>query len=408
MNRAAEGHVSVERPIDELQEDDHPLFGSTEDVHLEAAHPDSGHYAVGGRRQAQRARRLQRKRRRRRRFIALVSVIVIIAVVTAGWLIVGKVANRFQVADYTGSGHGTTRIQIHPGDTADDVAAILLKANVVKSTRAFVNAAKASGQSSDIQPGVYQVKLESSGKAAMSQILDPANRLVSKLTVPEGYTVKQILASLAQKTGVPLAQLTSASTNLTALGLPDGYAPKSVEGFLFPATYDFNPDMSATAVLQLLTEQFNSEVAKINFSAEAKAVNLTPYQALIIASLIESEAKFPEDRPKIARVILNRIAQHTPIGIDAANRYGVALTGKDPNSTTYQEDSPYNVRTHLGLPPTPVSNPGEASLQAAVNPAAGDWLYYVVIDKEGHHLFTSDQTVWSNAQQKCVANGWCH
>jgi UPF0755 protein len=421
---AAGGHVPVEHPIDELHDDDHPLFGSSDEVHHGTVHDDavhhpvfgSGHdehqdavhHAVGGRRQAQRARRAQRKRRRRHRLTAFLAVLVIIGVVTTSWLLIGTVAHRFQVADYPGNGTGSVRIQVQPGDTADDIAATLFKAGVVKSTRAFIDAAKASGQSGNIQPGVYKVRLQASGKAAVAAILDPANRLVTKVTIPEGYTVKQILSSLATKTGVPLAQLTSAAANVSDLGLPDGYAAKSAEGFLFPATYDFNPDLSATAILQQLTAQFGSEVARINFAAQAKAVNLTPYQALIVASLIESEAKFPEDRPKIARVILNRIANKTPIGIDASNRYGVALSGKDPNSTTYQENSPYNVREHLGLPPTPVSNPGEASLQAAVNPADGNWLYYVVIDKEGHHLFTADENVWSAAQQKCVTNGWCH
>jgi UPF0755 protein len=84
----------------------------------------------------------------------------------------------------------------------------------------------------------------------------------------------------------------------------------------------------------------------------------------------------------------------------------VALTGKDPNSVTYAENSPYNVRTHLGLPPTPVSNPGVASLQAAIRPAAGDWLYYVVADAAGHHIFTADENAWSVAVAKCKANGW--
>jgi UPF0755 protein len=122
--------------------------------------------------------------------------------------------------------------------------------------------------------------------------------------------------------------------------------------------------------------------------------------------MIESEAKFESDRPKIARVIYNRLAKKMPIGIDAVNRYGVALAGKDPNSTTFQENSPYNVRLHTGLPPTPISNPGIASLQAAIKPAAGDWLYYVVNDAAGHHLFTSDEATWAAAVDKCKANGW--
>jgi UPF0755 protein len=253
---------------------------------------------------------------------------------------------------------------------------------------------------------VYRVPLHASGKAAMAAILDPANRLVAQVTIPEGYTEKQVLSLLASKTGVPIAELRSAAAKISNLGLPEGLSPKTAEGFLFPSTYEFDPDQSAVQVVQQLAAQFGAEYRKLNFPAAAKAQRLTPYQALIIASLVESEAKFAEDRPKVARVILNRMAKGTPIGIDAANRYGVGLTGKDPNSVTYAENSPYNVRTHPGLPPTPVSNPGAASLQAAIRPAAGDWLYYVVADAAGHHIFTADENAWAAAVAKCKANGW--
>ena len=161
--------------------------------------------------------------------------------------------------------------------------------------------------------------------------------------------------------------------------------------------------------MQQLTAQFNAEYLKLGFAAAARAEHLSPYQALIIASLVESEAKFPADRPKIARVILNRIAAGQPIGIDASNRYGVALTGKDPNQTTYTENSPYNVRTHLGLPPTPVSNPGEASLLAAHpsgRPATGSTTWSTTPPGITCSPTTSSQ--WQIATARCQAAGWCH
>ncbi|HET6208810.1 MAG TPA: endolytic transglycosylase MltG [Jatrophihabitans sp.] len=392
----AEEAGQVEGSIDELQEDEHPLFGSDE---------PAGH-VPGTRRRADRHQ--ARRRRRRHRIFPLVSVLVILALIGASYLLVRSVAGSFRTPDYVGSGAGFTQVTVAPGDGASDVGAALLKAGVVKSVRAFVNAAKRSGRAGDIQPGVYRVRLRSSGDAAMAAILDPADRLVTQLTIPEGYTSKQILAELAAKIGLPLAQLQAAASQLNNLGLPADLKPASDEGVLFPSTYSFDPGTSPTAVVQQLTGQFNAEYLKLEFSAAARAEQLSPYQALIIASLVESEAKFPADRPKIARVILNRMAAGMPIGIDASNRYGVALTGKDPNQTTYTEDSPYNVRTHLGLPPTPVSNPGEASMLAALHPAAGNWLYYVVNDAAGHHLFTNDVQQWQAATQRCRAEGWCH
>ncbi len=387
----------MEGSIDEVRDDEHPLFDSGENAP----------YVPGARKRSQRRRA---GRRRRHRIAPIIAIVLIFVLIGVSYKIVTSVAGRFNdrfaVPDYAGSGQGFTRVKISPGDGASDVASAMEKAGVVKSARAFVDAAEKSGRANDIQAGLYKVPLHASGATAMSAILDPANRLVSQVTIPEGYTVRQVLPLLAGKTGVPLAQLQAATARISTLGLPQGFAPKSAEGFLFPATYEIEPDESALELVQQLTGQFDAEYRKLNFAAGAKAQQLTAYQALIIASLVESEAKFPEDRPKIARVILNRMANGTPIGIDAANRYGVALTGKDPNSVTYTEDSPYNVRTHLGLPPTPVSNPGEASLQAAIAPAAGDWLYYVVADAAGHHIFTASEDEWVQAVAKCKANGW--
>jgi UPF0755 protein len=383
----------VEGSIDELRDDDHPLFDSDDD----ASH------VPGARKRAQRRRQ---KRRRRHRLAPIVAIVLIFALIGVSYKIVTSVTARFATPDYSGSGQGFTRVKVSPGDGAADVAAAMVKAGVVKSNRAFINAAESSGQASDIQAGVYRVPLRASGEAAMAALLDPANRLVSQVTIPEGYTEKQVLSLLASKTKVPLAELRAAAAKISNLGLPEGLNPKTAEGFLYPSTYEFDPDQSADQVVQQLAGQFAAEYRKLGFAAGAKALRLTPYQALIIASLVESEAKFPEDRPKVARVILNRMAKGTPIGIDAANRYGVALTGKDPDSVTYTEDSPYNVRTRVGLPPTPVSNPGEASLQAAIQPAAGDWLYYVVSDSAGHHIFTADEDVFVAAAAKCKANGW--
>ncbi|MDQ1733030.1 MAG: hypothetical protein QOK10_3189 [Pseudonocardiales bacterium] len=393
-----ERHPPVERTIDELPDDDHPLFGSDD---LAGA----GHHHVVGR--ARRSDRHRRRRTRRRRRIAPILAVVLILVVVAGSIVaLGKVRDRFAVADYTGNGQGFVRIAVQPGDGAEDIAASLVKVGAVKSARAFVNAAKKSGQAGDIQPGTYQVRLHSSGAAAMAAILDPANRLVSKVTIAEGRTEKQILAELAAKTGIGIADLNAASKQLGSLGLPPGYSATTAEGFLFPATYDFDPNDTAETELQSLTAQFAAETAKLDFVASAKSLGVTPYQALIVASLVESEAKFDQDRGKIARVIYNRLAAKMPIGIDAANRYGLAVLGKDPNSVTFKENSPYNVRLRTGLPPTPISNPGINSLKAAVNPDAGNWLYYVVSDAAGHHFFTNDPNAFEAARQKCQANGW--
>jgi len=186
MRHAEMGSFPLDRSTDELHDDDHPLFGSAEPAP----------YVPGAQK---RSHRRKPKRKKRHKVAPLLAIVVIVAVVAVSWVLIRSVSNYFKVPDYSGSGLGFTRVQVHSGDGAQDIGNALVKAGVVKSARAFVNAAKASGQSDKIQPGVYRLRLKSSGKAAMEAILDPANQLVSKVTIPEGYTAKQVLADLAKK-----------------------------------------------------------------------------------------------------------------------------------------------------------------------------------------------------------------
>jgi UPF0755 protein len=389
----------VEGSIDELRDDDHPLFGSDE--------PAS--YVPGV---AKRSHRHHVKRRRRRhRVFPVLSLLLIVVLVVASYVLVRSATDHFRshfrTPDYTGSGTGFTQITIAPGDGASDVAETLVKAGVVESSRAFVNAAKKSGRAGEIQPGVFKVPLHASGAAAMAAILDPANKLIKQVTIPEGYTEAQVLSTLAAKTGLPLAQLKAAAGKIAGLGLPDVFKPTTAEGFLYPSTYEFSPNANADQVIQQLTSQFGAQYVKLGLGQAAHAANITSYQALVIASIIEGEAKFDADRPKVARVILNRLAADRPLQIDATSVYGAKLAGLDPKQVDYATiNSPYNSYTHPGLPPTPIDNPGDSSLKAAVQPAAGDWMYYVNGDAAGHLSFFTDETAFLNAVAACKANGW--
>jgi UPF0755 protein len=217
----------------------------------------------------------------------------------------------------------------------------------------------------------------------------------------------QVFAALAAKTKVPVAALQKAAGAIGNLGLPAGFTAKSAEGFLFPSTYKFNPGMTADEVVQQVTGQFTAEWNRLGLTAEAKAAGVTPYQGVIIGSIAEAEAKFDADRAKVARVILNRIKANRPLQIDATSAYAAKLAGLDPTKVIYAEiNSPYNSYTHPGLPPTPIDNPGEASLKAGVNPTPGDWLYYVNGDAAGHLVFFNDEASFQAAADKCKANNW--
>jgi UPF0755 protein len=351
-------------------------------------------------------RRHGRRRRRTGAIVAILAFLLVIGLVVAGAVIVPHWLKRFEAKDYPGPGTGSLLVQVREGQSADDIGKTLVGKDVVASSRAFVNAAKSSGRSGDFQPGFYRMRERMAAKDAVKLLLDPKYRVFSKVTLPEGLIVKDVLPKLAAATGISLANLQSAAKELDQLGIPDGYGPKSVEGFLFPQTYEFDPGLSATEVLQQLVGQYQAVDKQLNFDESAMALGIKPYQALIIASMVEGEAKFDADRAKVARVIYNRLAAHEPLGIDATSVYEARVQGKDPRDVNYTENSPYNTRKRPGLPPTAIDNPGEAAMDAAIHPASGPWKYYVVADAAGHLFFTSRYSAFLHAKAKCKAKGW--
>jgi UPF0755 protein len=225
-----------------------------------------------------------------------------------------------------------------------------------------------------------------------------------------GATVIDVTGPMAKALNVSESAVTSAMNDVSDLGLPSGYSPDpltSVEGFLYPATYTFDPGTSPVDALNDILSKYIAQDRSSGFAAKAEALHLTPYSALIIASIAEKEAKMPGDYPKVARVILNRIAKQMPLQIDATSAYAAKLQHLDPTKVVYATiDSPYNTYTHDGLPPTPISSPGDQALAAAVTPAAGNWLYYVNSDAQGDLFFTNDESAFEQAVAKCRANHW--
>jgi UPF0755 protein len=204
------------------------------------------------------------------------------------------------------------------------------------------------------------------------------------LTIPEGWTVAQIAARLADTRQFTRNEVDKAleSKDLIVPYRPEGET--SLEGLLFPETYGIEDKDSAESVLQDMLSQLEIVMQRQDLSEIPRGLNT--YQLLIVASMIEREAKIPADRARIAAVIYNRLGIGKPLEIDATVEYAVGhskLTAKDLRSS-----SPYNTYTHKGLPPTPIAAPGEAAIQAALKPADGDWIYYVLSGKDGSHAFT--------------------
>jgi peptidoglycan lytic transglycosylase G len=183
-----------------------------------------------------------------------------------------------------------------------------------------------------------------------------------------------------------------AASRPRVIGGAFGAKKRSLEGFLFPATYDFLRPTTSAQLVRMQLDAFQANWSKVDLRA-ARKKNLTPYDVLIIASLVEKEGLAPDDRPKIARVIYNRLKAGMNLGIDATTRYGLHIPGTQSLLTSQIEsNNPYNTRNPniTGLPPTPIANPGLASMQAAAHPAPGNWLYFVRKPDKVHHYFTAN------------------
>ena len=222
-----------------------------------------------------------------------------------------------------------------------------------------------------------------------------------RVVFPEGFSRVQmaqrvqVVAEIAQRERGTRPRLSS-KTYLAASGprvIPGfGTKRRKLEGFLFPATNDFLDATTSAQLVRAQLQAFHQNWAGVNL-AYARSKNLTAYDVLIIASLVEKEALAPDERPKIARVIYNRLAAHMNLGIDATTRYGLNVPGTQSlTESELNSNNPYNTRNPhiLGLPPTPIANPGLASIQAAAHPAAGDWLYFVRKPDKIHHYFTNN------------------
>lgn len=384
-------------PADEDLVEDSPLDDPADELDLLEPPAEKGH---------RRGKRGPREGRRRP-LAVLVTLSVIAALVTGifyGGRAVVDLISADPAADYTGQGTDDVEIEVPDGASTSRIAEILAENDVVASAQAFLDAAEGNPDILTIQPGVYALRLKMSGQAAVDLILDPASRLFDRVTIPEGFTAARTLESLAEQTDIPLADFEAAAAAPEQLGLP-AWADGQIEGFLYPTTYDVEPGTTAVQVLSEMVAQFNAVATETGLEANAAAVGLSPYEVMIVASLIQAEVTVEAERPLVARVIYNRLEASMPLGIDAALAYDLQINGGQLTTEMLQTDTPYNTRLRVGLPPTPISNPGQPSILGALNPAPGNWLYYVLQTNQGDHLFTADYEEFLAAKAQCEAEG---
>ena len=327
-----------------------------------------------------------RGRRGPARIAAIVAILVVIVLLL--WLV-----NAF-AQPFGGDGTGSVTVTIPEGASAGKIGDVLANAGVVDSGFIFSVRASLSGARNDLRSGRHVLRHDMSYGAAIDALSakpsDAEAAPVINVTIPEGRTRRDI-AAIAQKAGLQGSYMDAtakapADFSLRRYGAP---ADSTLEGFLFPATYELRDGASSATLRNRQLDAFRTNFAKVNMTA-ARRRNLDPYEVLIIASMIEREARVAKERPIIAAVIQNRLRENLPLGIDATIRYATNNWSKPLTQSELKRDSPYNTRLNRGLPPGPIGNPGLASIQAAANPAKRDYLYYVVKPGTcGQHAFSS-------------------
>jgi uncharacterized YceG family protein len=323
------------------------------------------------------------RRGRRRRLLGPFALVLLIVVVAVLWFLFsmyqpGKSADGPRVS-----------VTVPHGGTLGVIADRLNTAGVISSPFFFKLRARIAGHTSDLKPGVYELRKDMPYSDVLTKLTQGPPKRVLNITVPEGRARSEI-APLVKAAGISGDYL-KASVRAPALNLRRYRAPRraTLEGFLFPATYELKLNADATALVTRQVEAFKQSFAKVDMSY-ARKKNLTPYDIVTIASMVEREAQVARERPLIASVMYNRLKRGMPLGIDATIRYATGNWTRPLRMSELRTASPYNTRTRRGLPPGPIGNPGLSSLQAAARPARTNYLFYVVKpDRCGEHAFSS-------------------
>jgi UPF0755 protein len=374
------------------------------------------------RRMSRVARNRAERGRRRRRFVGRVAlallVVIMVVVVFVGTRLWNTVFGSGD--DYAGNGKRDIVIHVQDGDSTTMVGETLQNQQVVKTVRAFINAAHGNSAINSIQPGFYRLRTEIPAANAVARLADPNNR-VGRLVIPEGRQLDDTtdmktnklnpgiftlisLATCVELDGnrhcVSLDDLRAAATNSSpvALAVPPwaiepvnelGKDHRRIEGLIAPGTFNVDPSASADSILTSLISAGAVEYMKSGLLDSAQAQSLSPYDILVVASLVQQEAN-SQDFAKVARVIYNRLQNHHTLEFDSTVNYPldrreVATTDADRGQRT-----PWNTYVSQGLPATAICSPGVDALHAAEHPEPGDWLYFVTIDAQGTTLFTKD------------------
>ncbi len=328
-----------------------------------------------GRGAVRQARKRKRKRRRRSVFVMLLVLLVVLAAGYGAYVgLKPLVSTLTEPNDYTGTGSGRVEVKIPEGATGRAIARLLAADGVVKTPSSFLDAESADPRSASLQPGTYALHSKMSAKSALALLLTPSSRLTNTITIKEGMRVKDILALMAKDLKLNKSDLQKASTSRN-IDLPKA-AKGRPEGYLFPATYEFPPDETATDALKAMVDKGQQTYTQLGITAAEM------HDIVIKASIIQAESVGTADMGKVSRVLDNRLKINMLLSLDstvsyATQKFGITTTPADRASKSH-----YNTYRYTGLPIGPIDNPGTDALTAAMHPTRGSWLYFTTVNPD--------------------------
>lgn len=345
-------------------------------------------------------RRPPGRRRTLERVLGILITLIVIVVVLAlgaGWAL-------FLRPDHDVAAGRSVQIEITPGMSTGQIAEKLSNAGVVENANMFRLQVQLDGVDGDLKSGVYDLSTGMEYADVTDVLIEGPVYTYYSITIPEGFVVDQIAARFQEKAGISAQEF---------LGLAKGGASQfagehpylsdayegSLEGYLFPKTYRIREDSSAAEVIEAMLDQFDKEIADIDFSyPESRGMSL--HSTVVLASMIEREVRVAQEQPIVASVIYNRLDKGMRLEIDATIEYVLPGNRFRLRSSDIQIDSPFNTYRNAGLPPGAIANPGRAAIEAACTPATTAYLYYVLTSKDGSHTFAKTHDEFLVAKRK--------
>jgi UPF0755 protein len=309
----------------------------------------------------------------RRRRVVVIAAIILALVAAVGVANRAAIRNYFDTLngnDYAGNGHGSVSLTVHSGDSGVAVAEHMVKLDIVKNYAKLYRLIVDRNQV--FYPGTYSLHLQMAAASALDLLSDPKSLRVNRVTIKEGLRIGQVFSELSKATGLPKANFEAFLTHPSSIGVPSSEV--SIEGWLFPATYSFAPELSAKQILSQMAERMKQELDGFGVGAADR------HRVLTLASIIQKEARLSADFFKVSRTFLNRLKLGMPLQSDATVSYGSGGTTVTTTDAERANPNQYNTYVHKGLPVGPISAPGHHAIDAALHPATGKWLYFCAIN----------------------------